>query len=453
VDLQKKTKPSDTVQDDESKNVETISTTRVTAAKAPLPPAKDHWKKVAEVVKISDREQALAEAKLKKKQALTRSENVESKQEAKATPKPKGSKAELPEVDEDDICSSASSDSSSESSDEEDDEAAFERAAGIQENDHIASEKEASSGEEESNDDEEEETASLDQSNIITGKRRRNVVDYSSAAAAAVAGVSAAGDDDEDDEDEDENENCDENNHESNREEQTQNQRQKDLMAKVLTVWKGDSSEEEEEGDERYTRVQSIPSWQSVNSSKKVAKPGLTFEHNSEHNQIVKLWKGDMTCLKIDAICNAANSGLYAGGGICGAIHRAAGPKLARECNKLGGCPTGKTKITQAYSLPCKYVLHTVGPTNPSDSKSLVGCYNSMLDLCLEHELTGVCFCCVATGIYGFPNLKAAHIALGTTRRWLDAHPSHPLKHIVFCTFAPKDTDIYHDLIHSYFPK
>jgi O-acetyl-ADP-ribose deacetylase (regulator of RNase III) len=157
----------------------------------------------------------------------------------------------------------------------------------------------------------------------------------------------------------------------------------------------------------------------------------------------LSLWEGDMTKLKIDAIVNAANTRMLGGGGIDGAIHRAAGPELYKECLTLNGCSTGYTKITKGYNIPAKHILHTVGPIGENPD-ALSSCYSTSLDVAVENNVSSVCFCCISTGIYGYPNHKAAGVALDTVREWLDV-PAHRgcIDRIVFCTFMPRDAALY----------
>lgn len=143
------------------------------------------------------------------------------------------------------------------------------------------------------------------------------------------------------------------------------------------------------------------------------------------------------------------------GGGICGAIFSAAGNnKLSEECRKKypRGCPTGSTVITSGQKIPAKYILHTVAPQDQSAEK-MQSCYQSIFAQCTEHQLQSVAICCIGTGIFGFPPIKACQIALETTRQYLeDQRQSSSIQRIVFCTFSAKDTEIYKQHLPLYFP-
>lgn len=160
--------------------------------------------------------------------------------------------------------------------------------------------------------------------------------------------------------------------------------------------------------------------------------------------------KADITTLAVDAIVNAANSSLLGGGGVDGAIHRAAGPELLQECRLLGGCRTGEAKLTNAYNLPATYVIHTVGPVwhggADGEAKQLESCYRSSLTLATERGLSTIAFPSISTGIYGFPISSAASIAVDTTRAFLDSNSSG-LSEITFCCFSAQDLQIYRRIL------
>jgi O-acetyl-ADP-ribose deacetylase len=147
----------------------------------------------------------------------------------------------------------------------------------------------------------------------------------------------------------------------------------------------------------------------------------------------------DITTLDIDAIVNAANRSLLGGGGVDGAIHRAAGPELLAECRTLGGCETGSAKITKGYRLPARYVIHAVGPVwdggGSDEDRLLASCYSTALRLAHERELTSVAFPAISTGVYAFPPDRAARVAVGTVVSEVSAN-ARGLTRIVFCCFS-----------------
>ncbi len=149
----------------------------------------------------------------------------------------------------------------------------------------------------------------------------------------------------------------------------------------------------------------------------------------------IEIVQGDITKQHVDAIANAANTSLLGGGGVDGAIHRAAGPELLAECRTLNGCRTGEAKITKGYRLPAKYVLHTPGPIwyggQHHEEELLASCYLSCLCLASEHECKTVAFPSISTGVYHFPLDKAAKIAVGTIAVYLDSHPEIELVRMV----------------------
>jgi O-acetyl-ADP-ribose deacetylase (regulator of RNase III) len=163
----------------------------------------------------------------------------------------------------------------------------------------------------------------------------------------------------------------------------------------------------------------------------------------------VELIKGDITTLNVDAIVNAANNSLLGGGGVDGAIHRAAGPDLLIECEKLKGCETGKSKITGGYRLKAKYIIHTVGPVwlggYRDETQLLASCYQTSLVLAKEKKIKTLAFPGVSTGIYGFPKDLAALIALNETKRFLNKN-SYPEK-VIFVTYDDNSYEIYRKLL------
>jgi O-acetyl-ADP-ribose deacetylase (regulator of RNase III) len=159
----------------------------------------------------------------------------------------------------------------------------------------------------------------------------------------------------------------------------------------------------------------------------------------------LRVYQGDIVTLNVDAIVNAANSSLLGGGGVDGAIHRAAGPELLAECRLLGGCPTGEARLTKGYRLPAKYVIHTVGPVwrggNSGEESLLASCYTSSLALARNHELRSIAFPCISTGAYGFPPGPAARIAVNSVRMFI--RNGSLLDEVIFCCFSRNDVEFY----------
>lgn len=158
----------------------------------------------------------------------------------------------------------------------------------------------------------------------------------------------------------------------------------------------------------------------------------------------IEIRLGDITRLEVDAIVNAANTSLLGGGGVDGAIHRAAGPDLLAECRTIGGCPTGEARLTQGYRLPARFVIHTVGPVyrgRPQDPQLLKSCYTNSLRLALEHGVTSIAFPAVSCGVYGYPIKEAARIALGVAIAVLGDQPD--IERIVFVLFSEPDRKVY----------
>lgn len=152
------------------------------------------------------------------------------------------------------------------------------------------------------------------------------------------------------------------------------------------------------------------------------------------HRSQVELVEGDLVAQDVDALVNAANSSLLGGGGVDGAIHRAAGPELLAECRTLGGCPTGDARLTRGYRLRARYVIHAVGPVyrgHPQDAELLSAAHRSSLELASLHHIRSLAFPAISTGAYGYPLDEAAEVALQTVRRYLEAHPEIELVRFV----------------------
>lgn len=212
---------------------------------------------------------------------------------------------------------------------------------------------------------------------------------------------------------------------------------------------------------DKFITLDKIPTWEAYAKEKKISgglgAGGAASDqtYRKEFNEKVSVFQGDITALELDAIVNAANKQLAGGGGVDGAIHSAADRSLLQgECRTLGGCETGDAKITGGYRLPARFVIHTVGPVGEKPGL-LKNCYQRSLDVMKENNLSSVAFPCISTGIYGYPNDAAAHVALNTVRKWMESNEDYVKNHvkrIIFCLFMPIDVELYHKLLPVYFP-
>lgn len=161
----------------------------------------------------------------------------------------------------------------------------------------------------------------------------------------------------------------------------------------------------------------------------------------------IRVCQGDITKLNVDAVVNAANCTLLGGGGVDGAIHRAAGPELLAACRKFNGCPTGEARITPGFRLPARFVIHTPGPVwhggAHREAELLRNCYENSLKLAMENGCRSIAFPCISTGIYRFPMRNAAQIALDAVINWKDERPGE----VIFCCFSAEQTELYRELL------
>lgn len=165
---------------------------------------------------------------------------------------------------------------------------------------------------------------------------------------------------------------------------------------------------------------------------------------------LIKIINADITTLDVDAIVNAANSSLLGGRGVDGAIHRAAGPDLVRECSRLGGCSTGDAKLTKGYLLPARYVIHTVGPVwrggEHGEPQLLASCYRRSLEVAASAGVRTIAFPCIGTGIFGYPIDLAAGTAISTVQATLDGLDGK-IEEVIFCCFSSGDLQVYEELL------
>jgi len=174
--------------------------------------------------------------------------------------------------------------------------------------------------------------------------------------------------------------------------------------------------------------------------------------HNANVWSRIELQQGDITGLTVDAIVNAANSRLAGGGGVDGAIHRAAGPELLAACDRLGGCQTGDAKLTPGFNLPAKHVIHAVGPVyrdgRSGEPELLASCYRRSLQIAVDYGLKTLAFPAISTGVYGYPFADATRLAFSTTADFLAAHPD--VTRVIFVFFSQEDArcarDIFNEL-------
>ncbi|KAJ5367795.1 hypothetical protein N7541_001736 [Penicillium brevicompactum] len=211
-----------------------------------------------------------------------------------------------------------------------------------------------------------------------------------------------------------------------------------------------------------YLSLAEIPTVGRLYQTKKLT-PGVSqLAPSKTLNSTISIIRNDITKLRVDCIVNAANKSLLGGGGVDGAIHRAAGPKLVEECRGLGRCDTGDARITRGYDLPCIKVIHTVGPIydlEMSDEdplrpeRLLRSCYRRSLKLAVENDMKSIAFAAISTGVYGFPSDEAAEAVLDETRKFLEK-PANTgkLERVIFCNFERKDVVSYRDSIPKYFP-
>ncbi|KAI7316187.1 hypothetical protein KC315_g10865 [Hortaea werneckii] len=217
--------------------------------------------------------------------------------------------------------------------------------------------------------------------------------------------------------------------------------------------------------------LSSIPTLTDLYATSKLQPPTpaspASSTATSRFNPHISLFRTDITTLAVDAIVNAANTSLLGGGGVDGAIHSAAGPSLLAECRKLNGCETGEAKITGAGDLPCKFVIHAVGPVYGRENRKAEGgaarllrsCYRRSLEVARENGVRSVAFSALSTGVYGYPSEEAAEVAVQAVKGWLEEEDDDggekgepKMERVVFCSFLEKDEKAYERIVPRYFP-